>query len=390
MALGINLDLQGVAKRTYTNLYYESSFMFFLNREYMEVMRQTGTPIIEVPIAQSNGVHKRAQAEILSQLTNRLAGFSSKKVDLTELALDYSFRIPATITRSNIVGALDSVIREQDSDNAFAIDQYGYAKFNTVINGASDGSQAYTNGQCVVWTPANKDAYIELLNQLKAKLSNRKVKTGYVLGLGATEYASLVSALTTVLHYETDAGVEGVSRGEIQSAYGWMFIEINDNALLNESGSAQNVKGYAGSQVASVGDTFLSAISEFDGNYPGFPGYYCIEGNLTFGADVVRPEALIKLVGSVPSINTGAGKGTFDDGQVGEVYSQTTAFNGTNIAKFVAVGLPTGLSINATTGEVTGTPTTAGEFAVSVYGEDTYGNKTAIQAGTITIETATN
>jgi hypothetical protein len=37
---------------------------------------------------------------------------------------------------------------------------------------------------------------------------------------------------------------------------------------------------------------------EYQGNYPGFPGYYVIEGNILFGAKVVMPSAVIKLVAS--------------------------------------------------------------------------------------------
>ena len=45
----------------------------------------------------------------------------------------------------------------------------------------------------------------------------------------------------------------------------------------------------------NVGDTFFSSMVEYNGNYPGFPGYYVVEGNVLFGAEVVRPEAIVKL-----------------------------------------------------------------------------------------------
>lgn len=44
---GVNLDLQGLMKRTYANLLYNSQFYKLLNRSFFEVGR-TGTPIIEV------------------------------------------------------------------------------------------------------------------------------------------------------------------------------------------------------------------------------------------------------------------------------------------------------------------------------------------------------
>ena len=42
---GVNLDLQGLMKRTYANLLYNSQFYKLLNRSFFEVGR-TGTPII--------------------------------------------------------------------------------------------------------------------------------------------------------------------------------------------------------------------------------------------------------------------------------------------------------------------------------------------------------
>ena len=103
-----------------------------------------------------------------------------------------------------------------------------------------------------------------------------------------------------------------------------------------------------------------------------------------FGAEVVRPEAVIKLVESVPTVNAGS----FDAGTKGSPYTQTTAFSGTGVEKFEAAGLPAGLSLNATSGAVTGTPTEAGSFNVSIYGVDKYGNYSDAFSGTITIAEA--
>jgi hypothetical protein len=130
------------------------------------------------------------------------------------------------------------------------------------------------------------------LNSLKATLFNAKVYDTYRLGLDAVEYGNLVSALTSILKYETLAGVEGVDRGEVARAYGIDIFPINSNVLKN------NEKGYFASPVGTVGDTFFSSMVEYQGNYPGFPGYYVIEGNILFGAKVVMPSAVIKLVAS--------------------------------------------------------------------------------------------
>ena len=142
-----------------------------------------------------------------------------------------------------------------------------------------------------------------------------------------------------------------------------------------------NTKGYFANEVGTVGDAFFSRFNEFNGTYPGFPGYYVVEGVVLFGAEVVRPEAVIKLVGSLPVVTAG----TFDAGTKGSSYTQTTPFSGAGSVEFTAVGLPAGLSLNTDTGAITGTPTTEGSYAVSIFGIDANGNYSNAFKGTIVI-----
>ena len=276
----INLDLQSVMKRTYANLLYRSSFFNFLNEYYIGEIRQTGAPRIEVIKQKPTTLNNRDYVEMKTAVSPELATYDNVIVDLTELRMDYSFRIPVLVVGSNIAGAIDEQIRLNDASIAKQIDEYGYG---VLFAGA---------GSSKVWAPANQQAYIDLLNELKATLFNADVYDTYRLGLSATEYGKLVAALTSILKFETLAGVEGVDRGDIAVAYGVDIFAINDNALKNSE------KGYFASPVATVGDTFFSDMVAYNGNYPGFPGYYVVEGNVLFGAKVVRPEAIIKLVAS--------------------------------------------------------------------------------------------
>jgi len=378
----LNLDLQSVVKRCYDNLLYRSSFMNFLNTAYIGEIRQAGTPTIEIAKQNATATNSTKNSPDLTQaLSPVLATYGSDIVDLTELRLDYSFRVSYMMTNSGMKKAVDGQIELQDSTNATEIDKYGYDKFADSIIGSTDGSLAYSLGQVIVWNPADNNAYIKLLNALKSKLFNRKVYENYLLGLEAEEYGNLVTALTSVLKYETMAGVEGVDRGDIAKAYGISIFPINSDVL-----DSANTVGYFANEVGTVGDAFFSQFNEFNGNYPGFPGYYVVEGVILFGAKVVRPEAVIKLVKGVVTLSNGS----FDNGTVGTVYSHTTAFAGTGVTKFLAVGLPAGLEINSTTGAVSGTPTIAGEYDVAVYGVDAYGNYSNAMTGKITISPASN
>ena len=285
----INLDLQAVAKRTYENIYYQSTFMNFLDDSWMQVARATGTPIIEVVKQIAPTINKRSNVEITTALTPALTTYNSVKVDLTELPLDYSFSISPLMIGTNIEGTLEGQMRLKDSAIANQIDTYGYGKLNTAITGKTDGSEAYTEGQVVVWAPSTQQDYINYLNQYKMILFNRNVTTGYMLGLEAVNYGNLVAALTSILKYETRVGVEGVDRGVVANAYGVDIFPINTAVI------GSGVLGYFANKIACVGDMFFSSMAQYNGNYPGLPGYFVLEGNIMFGAEVVRPEAILKL-----------------------------------------------------------------------------------------------
>lgn len=280
----LNIDLQAFVKRVYDSLLYNSTFYRFLNENYIGAVRQTGAPIIEVIKTNPVSVNVRETAEITSALTPALATYGSTKVDLTELPIDYSVRVPVSVVGSDITNALQDVIDLKDSAVAKQIDTYGYAKLKGGV------SQAFQ------WNPATKEGYIDALNTLRAKLFNKDVYGGYRLGLDALEYANYVSALTSVLKFETMSGVEGVDRGEVARAYGIDAFEINSNYINPVvADHTETVKGYFFNSVAVVGDTFFGAFTQWNGDYPGFPGYFVIEGNMLFGAEVVRPDAIIKL-----------------------------------------------------------------------------------------------
>ena len=275
----LNLDLQAFAKRVYDSILYQSTFYNFLNPNYIGTLRQTGAPVIEVAKADALSVHVRATKEIQSQLTPALTTYSHVMVDLTELNMDYSIRVPMMITGSDITNAIQDAADLEDSAIAKQIDTYGYGKL-----------EAATMDE-VEWAPSTKEEYISVLNSLRAKLFNKDVDGDYRLGLGAVEYANLVSALTSVLKFETPEGIEGVTMGEIARVYGISIFEVNDTVL-------DGVIGYFFNPIAVVGDTFFSEFVQH--NSPqGYPGYLVLEGTQSFGAEVVRPEAIVRLVSEI-------------------------------------------------------------------------------------------
>ena len=272
-----SLDLQSVAKRIYFSLIYRSTFYKFLNEKYIGEIRNTGTPMIEVLKSGDASVNVRETKEITNALTPGLLGYSSVKVDLTDLPMDYSIRIPVLVSGTNFTNTLEDAMDKKDAAVATKIDTYGFGKLASEVSNEAQ------------WAPTDQAGYISLLNSLKANLFNKNVFDSYRLGISATEYANLTSALTSILKYETMTGVEAVDRGVVANAYGVEIFPINDSMLDDEI-------GYFFNPIAVVGDTFFDSFVQYAGNYPGFPGYYVMEGNIMFGAKVVEPNAIIKLV----------------------------------------------------------------------------------------------
>jgi hypothetical protein len=275
----VNLDLQSVAKRIYDSLLYNSQFYKMLNPNYIGEIRNAGTPMIEVIQSTDTTVNVRETKEIQTALTPALQGYKSVKVDLTELPMDYSIRIPVLVAGSNLINVLEDAMMKKDQAVAKQVDTYGFGKLATDVTATS------------TWAPADQEGYISALNTLKATLFNKNVYDGYRLALSATEYANLVSALTSILKFETEVGVKGVDMGTVSEAYGIEIFPVNDTML----GAA---KGYFFNNLAVVGDSFFDSMVQYNGNYPGFPGYFVIESNILFGAKVVEQNAIIKLIGA--------------------------------------------------------------------------------------------
>ena len=272
-----SLDLQSVAKRIYDSLLYNSQFYKFLNPNYIGEIRTAGTPMIEILKSGNATVNVRETKEITSALTPGLLGYSSVKVDLTALPMDYSIRIPVLVSGTNFINTLEDAMNKKDQAVATQIDTYGFGMLADEVT--EEG----------LWNASTKDEYIDALNNLKATLFNNNVYSDYRLGLAATEHAKLVSALTSILKFETEVGVKGVDMGVVDEAYGIQIFPINDTMLDGEI-------GYFYNPLAVVGDSFFDSFVEYNNNYPGFPGYYVMEGNIMFGAKVVEPKAILKLV----------------------------------------------------------------------------------------------
>ena len=158
-----------------------------------------------------------------------LATYDSVKIDLTELDKHYSVAVDPRV--QNIAQAIDSQINQEDAQIAEAIDAYGYNKLT-----AATQSYTLTNNP------------IDDITNLVAMLFDKNAYDGYKLGIESSGYAKLVAGMTSLLKFETLAGVEGVDRGQVARAYGVDIFPINSNVL--QSGD----KGFFTNEEAVAGD----------------------------------------------------------------------------------------------------------------------------------------
>ena len=97
-------------------------------------------------------------------------------------------------------------------------------------------------------------------------------------------------------------------------------------------------------------------------------------GNLTNNGTIVNTGGTLTgepggIIVTAPAITTES----LPDGTVGQSYTATLEATGNNIT-WSASGLPAGLTLDADTGAITGTPTTDGQFQVTVTATNSVGN----------------
>jgi hypothetical protein len=106
----------------------------------------------------------------------------------------------------------------------------------------------------------------------------------------------------------------------------------------------------------------------------------------TFGqSSAATPFTLTVNNPPAPAITSTQAQVTAAPGTVGSVYSFTFRATGTGALTFSAVGLVDGLSLNASTGVVSGTPTSKQSVSFTLKATDTFGQSSAATAFTITV-----
>lgn len=202
---------------------------------------------------------------------------------------------------------------------------------------------------------------------------------------------SVTAGIYTLAVEPTAAGTPLTSRPTGYASYGVLgrytitgTIPVGPPVVSNGSGSG--TVGIAFSlDVTALGANSFSAtglppglsINTTTGRITGTPtavGSFTttVMGTNSLGNDTGTYSIAIVAL-PLPTVNDGSGSGT-----VGVSFSQ--AVSSTYAFSFTASGLPPGLSINPTNGAISGIPTTAGAFSVTVTGTNTAGDDSGTYA----------
>ncbi len=173
------------------------------------------------------------------------------------------------------------------------------------------------------------------------------------------------------------ASVSGAATAAIGTAY---------SATVTATGGKGSYKWAAATGLPPGLTTAASAGTLTISGTPTTAGAFTIKVSVSDGsAPAQTATASLAVTVSAPALTiTG---GTLAAGTVGTAYSATvTATGGTGAKGYKAAGLPAGLAIGATTGTISGTPTTAGTSTVTVTVTDSASPaKTATGTFTLTI-----
>ena len=323
---------------------------------------------------------------------------------------------PVTLTieligENTITGNFGIYVNAEMSANSYGTDA------SLTITGENNGSLKVSGSYHGIYVKSGTGDASLNINDASVVASSSSSYSGYA---GVYVQSSVHTTSSPQLSLKVNGGsltASGTgSSGGIQFHVGWdqatgatTNLTVTDNAIVD----ARN-GGISASRISETLPTPTptgnnSSGIVFDGTEGTVYGDVTLEDNLTIGEDesltipdgaslntgshevIVNGGTLTggdKITGTVkyaPAITTKS----LPNGTVGTAYSQTLAATGSDTSTWSieSGSLPAGLSLNESTGEITGTPTAAGTSTFTVKANNNYGSDSKSLSITISAQT---
>ena len=272
----------------------------------------------------------------------------------------------------------------------------GNASLTIMGNGSLTASVSVNSG--ILVQSNSGDATLTIQNADVTAENSSSSGDGVTVRAGSRSSASLSvngGSLTATGKSEDGAGIRYTFGGGI-SGSGKPSLTVSGNAIVRANGG---ISDNSRNEIQIEDGNNSSGGIVFDGNKGTVYGDVTLEDNLTIGEDesltipqgasldcnekltnngTINVESGGKLEGtptgegtvvSAPKITTES----LPEGTVGQPYTATLEATGNNIA-WSSSDLPTWLTLDASTGVITGTPTTAGTYNFTVKAENSAGS----------------
>jgi hypothetical protein len=203
-------------------------------------------------------------------------------------------------------------------------------------------------------------------------LANTGVTTtaGSFSGFGTTTSANYaiettVPTLTSVAIASNNANPAWAKVGDV--------VTVTFTASETIVTPTATLAGHAATATNTTGNTWTATTTMVSGDSEG-----AVPFNLSFADSAGNSGTAVTATTNASSVQFSKTTSVFSSsssttGTVGSPFTFTLTSSGTS-PTFAAIGLPSGLSLNPSTGAITGTPTQGGTFIVSLTGTDPAGN----------------
>jgi uncharacterized protein YhjY with autotransporter beta-barrel domain len=200
--------------------------------------------------------------------------------------------------------------------------------------------------------------------------------TGLVSGTPTAAGNYTVNVTATDSHSATNSVAYTIAVAGLAPVAGTQSLTVAANSSANAA--TLNISGGAATSVAvstqaTHGTASASGTSITYTPTSGYSGSDSFAYTATNTTGTSAP-ATISVTVSAPTLVLSPAPGGLPGGTVGTAYSQTiTASAGAAPYSFAATGLPAGVTLNPSTGALSGTPTVAGSYSINVSATDAHG-----------------